>query len=426
MALIHRVGLGRNLTAAEVDANFDGLDARLAALEAGTGTGTTTTTTVTVTGTTHSGTVGTAYTAVTFTAAGGSAPYTYTVAGSLPAGLTLNPSSGVLSGTPTTAGTSSFMIHAVDASSVGGNSSLQSVTIAAAASSPSPTPAPAPTTTVTVPGAPTGLVATAGNTNASVAFTAPASNGGAAITSYVITSSTGQQASGSGSPILVSGLTNGTGVTFTAHAVNSAGNSAESTASNLCTPTAGTASASNLRFTSIVGNPTESGDASNGWIYTGGGGQYANQTALKGGVPAKLASGQAGTLAMTVNTTSGGSQLWLTKDNSANGAADDGAAAYGIQVQNNGDGCTYSVFGAGTFRTGQLNDTGAAHGAAGQLCGVDVNSGGTVYTAWFSTDGGATKTTLDTFAGRTAGDLYPRGAIYSAGVLSKPTTTNFA
>ncbi len=52
----------------------------------------------------------------TFAASGGTAPYTYSVtSGALPAGLNLNPQSGVLSGTPTTVGRSSFRITAIDA-----------------------------------------------------------------------------------------------------------------------------------------------------------------------------------------------------------------------------------------------------------------------------------------------------------------------
>ncbi|MFV0461070.1 MAG: putative Ig domain-containing protein, partial [Actinomycetales bacterium] len=60
------------------------------------------------------GTVGTAYSQA-FTASGGTGPYTFAVsAGTLPAGLSLS-ASGVLSGTPTTAGTSNFTIQATDA-----------------------------------------------------------------------------------------------------------------------------------------------------------------------------------------------------------------------------------------------------------------------------------------------------------------------
>jgi len=52
----------------------------------------------------------------TLTPAGGTAPYTWSVsAGSLPAGITLNPGTGVLSGTPTAAGTSAITIQVTDA-----------------------------------------------------------------------------------------------------------------------------------------------------------------------------------------------------------------------------------------------------------------------------------------------------------------------
>ncbi|MGN7737091.1 Ig-like domain repeat protein [Ensifer sp. 22564] len=60
------------------------------------------------------GTVGTAY-SQTLTASGGTSPYTFSVSGTLPAGLTLSPG-GVLSGTPTVAGSYSFQIAATDSS----------------------------------------------------------------------------------------------------------------------------------------------------------------------------------------------------------------------------------------------------------------------------------------------------------------------
>jgi hypothetical protein len=61
------------------------------------------------------GTIGLAYTQ-TLTASGGTGPYAFTVTtGALPAGLTLSPA-GILSGTPTTAGTSTFTIRATDVS----------------------------------------------------------------------------------------------------------------------------------------------------------------------------------------------------------------------------------------------------------------------------------------------------------------------
>ena len=59
------------------------------------------------------GMLGTAY-SQTVTASGGTAPYTYSVSGSLPAGLSLNPSAGVISGTPTASGTASFTVQVRD------------------------------------------------------------------------------------------------------------------------------------------------------------------------------------------------------------------------------------------------------------------------------------------------------------------------
>ena len=92
---------------------------------------------------------------------------------------------------------------------------------------------------LTIPGAPTSVVATAGNASASVAFTAPASNGGSVITGYTVTSSPGSfTATGATSPINVTGLTNGTAYTFTVIATNAVGNSLASSTSTAVTPVA--------------------------------------------------------------------------------------------------------------------------------------------------------------------------------------------
>ncbi|MBE0540496.1 MAG: Ig-like domain-containing protein [Verrucomicrobia bacterium] len=66
------------------------------------------------------GTVDTAY-AATLSASGGVTPYMWSIAsGSLPAGLTLNPGNGVITGTPSSAGVSSFVAQVTDAANPGG------------------------------------------------------------------------------------------------------------------------------------------------------------------------------------------------------------------------------------------------------------------------------------------------------------------
>ena len=76
------------------------------------------------------GTVNSPYTSSPYTASGGTSPYTFSIAsGSLPAGLSLNSASGVLSGTPTTAGTSMFVVRVTDAASMTATTAAQSLTI---------------------------------------------------------------------------------------------------------------------------------------------------------------------------------------------------------------------------------------------------------------------------------------------------------
>jgi hypothetical protein len=91
--------------------------------------------------------------------------------------------------------------------------------------------------TTTAPGAPTSVIATAGNGQARISFTPPGNNGGATITSYVVTSSPGDiSVAGSNSPIVVTGLSNGTAYTFTVVAINSVGTSTPSATSTSVTP----------------------------------------------------------------------------------------------------------------------------------------------------------------------------------------------
>jgi hypothetical protein len=87
------------------------------------------------------------------------------------------------------------------------------------------------------PEAPTITSVTAGDSQVTVAFTAPKQTGGSAITEYTVTSDPGAiTASGKQSPITVPGLTNGTSYTFTVRAANDSGYGPESSKSEGATP----------------------------------------------------------------------------------------------------------------------------------------------------------------------------------------------
>ncbi|MEI6679532.1 MAG: fibronectin type III domain-containing protein, partial [Mariniphaga sp.] len=92
------------------------------------------------------------------------------------------------------------------------------------------------------PGAPTIGTATAGTAQATVVFTAPASNGGSAITSYTATSSpggfTGTLSQAGSGTITITGLAVGTAYTFTVTATAASGTGPASAASNSVTPVA--------------------------------------------------------------------------------------------------------------------------------------------------------------------------------------------
>lgn len=160
---------------------------------------------------------------VSFTAPandGGSAITNYTVTSS-PGGFNALAASspivvtGLANGTPYT-----FMVTATNINGTG----------LASATSNSVTPA-------TTPGIPTDVSVISGNRQASVIFSTPASNGGSAITSYTVTSSSGGFITiGESSPIAVTGLTNGAAYAFTVVATNNVGSGASSVSSGGVVP----------------------------------------------------------------------------------------------------------------------------------------------------------------------------------------------
>lgn len=176
---------------------------------------------------TVSATAGNASAVVTIAAGSGGAAASYTVVSSPAGGVdshtgdTTSPRTitGLVNGT-------SYTFTATATNSVG-------TSAASAASAPV-----TPSAGVVTPGAPS-LVATGGNTSASVAIT---QGSGGAPTGYTVTSSPAGGVDPSAgtltTPRTITGLVNGTSYTFTGTATNSAGTSAASAPSNAVTPAA--------------------------------------------------------------------------------------------------------------------------------------------------------------------------------------------
>jgi uncharacterized protein (TIGR02145 family) len=182
------------------------------------------------------GSASVAFTAPTSTGSGAIVSYTVT---SFPGGRTATGTASPIVVGNLTAGTAyTFVVRATNASGLTATS-VQSNSV---------------TPTAGVPQAPTALVATAAlGQSASIAFTAPTNNGGSPITGYTVTSTPGGiTASGTTSPIVVSGLTNGTAYTFTIVATNAQGNSVASAASNSLTPQASAPAAPTIGTATIT------------------------------------------------------------------------------------------------------------------------------------------------------------------------------
>jgi hypothetical protein len=232
---------------------------------------------------------------------GGSAITLYT-ATSTPDGLT---------GTSTDGG--DIVVHGL----TNGRSYVFTVTARNAAGAGPPSAASSPVTPRTVPGAPTGVVATAGNAQATIAFAEPVSDGGAPITDYVVTPSpSGTPVHGTSSPITVAGLTNGQAYTFTVTASNVAGAGTPSAESDAVTPgapptvpaapggafaTAGNGEAT-VSFTTPV---SDGGDPITGYVVTSSPGSIsADGPASPITVPG-LANGQSYTFTVRAKNTVG-------------------------------------------------------------------------------------------------------------------------
>jgi hypothetical protein len=229
--------------------------------------------TLTLTSTASSTTqVGQAY-SQTNADAGGTSPYTYSLsAGTLPAGTTLNTSTGTVSGTPTTAGAFNYTIEVTDS----GSPTAQTATATTSGTITPPTPtvtavspnggAPAGGTSVTIAGANlTGASAVAFGGNAATQFTVNSATS--------ITATSPAEAAGTVDVTVTTG--NGTSATSAADRFTYAsprmtqqgpklvGSHASGSAEQ-----GSSASLSADGNTAIVGGPDDNADAGAAWIFS--------------------------------------------------------------------------------------------------------------------------------------------------------------
>lgn len=158
-----------------------------------------------------------------FTLSNFTMPVRYSIYPALPAGLSIDPVTGVVSGTSMTAYPSTR--HWITAATAG-NSESASSTLQVEVKG-------------LVPSAPRDVAARKGNESALVAWVAPERDGGAPITEYLVTSAPDGKTCTAVAPSLtctVSGLANGTAYTFTVKAKNSAGYGPEGGPSAPVTP----------------------------------------------------------------------------------------------------------------------------------------------------------------------------------------------
>jgi len=224
----------------------------------------------------------------------------------------------------------------------------------------------------TVPGAPTIGTATAGTANcASVTFTAPGCAGyPATITGYRVVSTPGcVTQTGASSPLVVSGLTNGTSYTFKAQATNATGYGALSAASNSITAALATCATYTTAGTYSWVAP--SGVTSVAVVVVGKGGNvrsgalsYKNAIAVTPGSSYAVVVSSIYTTRSSFNgnaTVSAGQWTCRTGDGGGNGGNFGGAGGY---TGNGGD--------------GQLNGNGLAGSGGGGGAGADYYDAGAV------------------------------------------------
>ena len=321
-------------------------------------------------------TVGSTY-SQTISASGGNGTYSYTVtAGSLPAGLSLNASTGALTGTPTAGGAFNFTITATDTASATG-SKAYSVTVAAPTISFSPT------------------TLTAGTVGSAYSQSISGSGGTAPYGSYIVKTGALPAGLSLSSGGVVSGTpTAGGTFTFTVQGTDSStGTGPYSATSSTISLTIG---APTLSFT-----PTTLTGGTVGVAYSqslsgsGGTAPYGSFTLASGSLPPGLSLGSGGTVSGTP-TAAGTYTFTVSAQDSSTGSGPYSGTSSTISL----------TIGAPTLSLSP---------AAGALTAA---SRGSAYSQTFSTSGGTSPYTYSI----TAGSLPAGLTLSSGGVLSGTPT----
>jgi hypothetical protein len=359
-------------------------------------------------------------TSVAATDSDANATLVYSVlSGTLPSGLSLNPSTGAITGTAPNVGsdtTYNFTLRVTDNAGNTADRAFSMIVLQGA------------------PGTPTiGTATVTGSNSATVTFTAPANTGGSTITTYTAVSNpggiTGTLSQPGSGTITVNGLSGGTSYTFTVYATNSYGNSSSSSASNsITTPQAAPSSVEYLVVAGGGGGGCVNGGgggaggyrtstlsvaASTGYTVTvGGGGSGAGSFSVRGGTGSD-------SVFSSITSNGGGGGGTDTQNGNNTGGAQDGAPG------GSGGGSWYGggVGGAGT--AGQGNAGGACPGN-GSIYPFPGGGGGGAGAA--GTTGGNTTSTGGNGAGGigAASSITGTSTYYAGGGTGGTSASNIA
>lgn len=232
----------------------------------------------------------------------------------------------------------------------------------------------------TTANAPTISSVTSANNSLSIAFSAPTSDGGAAISNYKYSLNNGSYVPlspvSTTSPFVISGLTNGTSYSVKIRAVNAAGDGTESnavsgtplpTCNPLPTDTTSVPGYSIVRFTATISCnwSIPAGVTSADILVVGGGGAGGTRAGGGGGAGGYLYfSNQAVSANQLIKVTVGAGGVGVLTDSAANG----GDSSFGtLTVAKGGGGGGGAVTAGDTARSGKSGGSGG--GAAGNSAG---------------------------------------------------------